>query len=404
MGVVVIGAGHAGGQLVASLRQAKFEAPITLIGSEPHLPYQRPPLTKEYMRGTFDLDRVHLRNEEFYKTQNVELNLNQRVQSIDRDSKKIQLDDETLLPYDQLVLATGSTPIQLDLPGIDANGVHLLRTIEDVDSIKSELNAPKTVAIVGGGYIGLEAASSLRIGGHQVHIFEIEGELLKRVAPPEISDFFSALHRDNGVNIHLETSIVSVNACADNEVKSVTLTTGDELNCDMVIVGVGIRPIVDLASDANLKVSNGIWVDEYCRTLDPWIYAIGDCTNHPNPLIGERLRLESVPNAMEQARVAANNLSGKSTVYASYPWFWSDQYDFKLQIVGFAAERDENIFRGQMESGTWSSFHLRQGVLIGADSINSPRDFMAARQLVGKEVDSRALGDEKIDLKTLIQR
>ena len=404
MSVVIVGAGHAGGQVAASLRQLKYEGPITLIGSEQYVPYQRPPLTKEYLRGEEGLDRVTLRPEAFYEKNDVSLTLGRRVQSIDRDQKLVVLDGDEDLLYDKLVLATGSTPILPPIPGADLQGVHLLRTIDDVDAIVEELESTSNIGIIGGGYIGLEAAASFRHLGMNAAVVEMEDRLLKRVATAELADFYAGLHRQNGVDIHLDSQVTWICGDTSGRVESLVVSDGAKLDLNLVIVGVGIRPNTELASEAGLSVENGIRVNEHCETDDPSIYAVGDCTNHPNPLIDRRLRLESVPNAMEQARVAAANIVGTPTTYASFPWFWSDQYDLKLQMVGFATDRDESVTRGERESNSFAEFHLKDGVLVGADAINSPREFMAARQLCGKTVDAQSLRDTSVDLRSLLKK
>lgn len=402
MSVVIVGGGHAGGQVAASLRQLKYEGPITLVGSESYVPYQRPPLTKEYLRGEQGLDRVTLRPEAFYEKNNVTLMLGREIRSINRDQKLVELDGEDELTYDKLVLATGSTPILPPIPGVNLDGVHLLRTIKDVDAIVKELKSSTTIGIIGGGYIGLEAAASFRHLGLDASVIEMEDRLLKRVATEELASFYADLHRQNGVDIHLNSQVTEICGDEDGRVSSLVVSDGTRIDLNLVIVGVGIRPNTELASEAGLSVENGIRVNEHCETDDADIYAIGDCTNHPNPLIDRRLRLESVPNAMEQARVAAANITGTPTKYASFPWFWSDQYDLKLQMVGFASDRDETVTRGNRDSNAFADFHVKDGVLVGADAINSPRDFMAARQLCGKSVDAEALGDPLVDLRTLL--
>ncbi len=403
MSVVIVGGGHAGGQVAASLRQLKYEGPITLIGSERYLPYQRPPLTKEYLRREHDLDRVTLRPEAFYEKSDVTLMLGRKVQAIDRESKFVDLDGQEQLSYDKLVLATGSTPILPPIEGSNLSGVHVLRTIDDVDAIAQELKSSTTIGIIGGGYIGLEAAASLRHLGFSVSVVEMEDRLLKRVATEELASFYSALHESHGVDIHLNSQVTKIRADDTERVSSLVISDGAEIDLNLVIVGVGIRPNTDLASNAGLEVDNGIRVNEHCQTEDPDIYAVGDCTNHPNPLIDRRLRLESVPNAMEQARVAAANIAGNPTTYASYPWFWSDQYDLKLQMVGFATDRDRSVTRGERDADSFAHFHLKGDVLVGADAVNSPREFMAARQLCGKQVDARALSDSTVDLRSLLK-
>ena len=281
-------------------------------------------------------------------------------------------------------------------------GVHVLRTIDDVDAIVTELGTTSSIGIVGGGYIGLEAAASFRHLGFKTAVIEMEDRLLKRVATEELASFYANLHRQHDVDIHLNSQVTEICADSDGRVSSLTVSDGAKIDLDLVIVGVGIRPNTDLASDAGLSVENGIRVNERCETEDADIYAVGDCTNHPNPLINRRLRLESVPNAMEQARVAAANIAGTPTTYASFPWFWSDQYELKLQMVGFATDRDETVTRGERDSNSFADFHLKDGVLVGADAVNSPREFMASRQLCGKKVDLGKLGDPLVDLRSLL--
>ncbi len=404
MSVVIVGAGHAGGQVAASLRQLKYEEPITLIGSERYVPYQRPPLTKEYLRREEGLDRVTLRPETFYEKNDISLMLGCEVQSIDRNQKVVVLDGNEDIQYDKLVLATGSTPILPPIPGTDLQGVHLLRTIDDVDAIVNELESTSNIGIIGGGYIGLEAAASFRHLGMNASVVEMEDRLLKRVATTELADFYANLHRQHGVDIHLDSQVTEICGDANGRVESLSVSDGAKLDLNLVIVGVGIRPNTELAAEAGFSVENGIRVNERCETDDPSIYAVGDCTNHPNPLIDRRLRLESVPNAMEQARVAAANIVGRPTTYATFPWFWSDQYDLKLQMVGFATDRDESVTRGERESNSFAEFHLKDGVLVGADAINSPREFMAARQLCGKTVDAQSLRDTSVDLRSLLKK
>ena len=403
MSVVVIGAGHAGGQATASLRQLKYDGSITLIGAESHLPYQRPPLTKEYLRREYDISRVTLRPQAFYQKNEIELRLGCSVQTIDRSAKRIELDHGEENQYETLILATGSTPIRPPIPGIELRGVHLLRTIDDVDAIVHDLSSNASVGIIGGGYVGLEAASSLRKLGFNVSVIEMEDRLLKRVATEQLATFYLNLHQRHGVDIRLSTRVTAIRGDCSDRVSSLELSEGTALNVNVVIVGVGVRPATTIATTAGLDVDNGIRVNEHCQTNDPNIYAIGDCTNHPNPLLDRRLRLESVANAMEQARVVANNIGGKETIYASYPWFWSDQYEYKLQMVGFAEDRDESATRGAHASDSFIDFHIKNGILIGADAINSPREFMAARQLCGRAVNAKQLSDASIDIRTMLQ-
>lgn len=402
MAVVIVGAGHAGGQVAASLRQLKYEGPITLIGGEPSLPYQRPPLTKEYLRGEFDTNRLLIRPEAFYDNNDITTVMGRLVTAVDQSRQKVLCDDGSHHTYDSLVLTTGSYPIKPDIPGIDLKGVHLLRTTQDVDQITSELKEDSTVAVIGGGYIGLEAAASLQQQGCEVYVFETEDRLLKRVATEELSSFFYDIHSNHGINFCLNTQVTEISGDQNEHVTEVTNSNGYRVDVDMVVVGVGIRPAISLAEQMNLRCKNGVWVDEHTRTSSPNVYAAGDCTNHPNSLLDTRLRLESVPNAMEQARTTASNLLGNDSEYAAYPWFWSDQYDLKLQMVGFGTDRDVSVSRGNRADNSFIDFHMKEGVLIGADAVNSPRMFMAARRLVGQTLSATDLANEELDLKQLL--
>ena len=400
MAFVIVGGGHAAGQAAASLRQEGYEGELVIVADEPHIPYQRPPLSKQYLAGEQGLDRVYLRAEKFYADKSVDVRRSTRVAAIDRGAKTLALEDGGHVPYEKLLLATGARPRMLDLAGADLPGIHYLRTIADSDAIKADLVPGRRLAVVGGGYIGLEVAAVATAAGLSVAVVEMEDRILQRVTTPAMSEFYRKLHDDAGVAIHagaraeafVGTDAVTAVRCAD----------GSEIPADVVVVGVGILPNVELAADAGLACGDGIVVDERCGTADPDILAAGDCTNHPNVLLDRRLRLESVPNAMEQARVAAANMLGKDRLYASVPWFWSDQYDLKLQMVGFSGDGDTTVTRGDPAARRFAVFHLRDGVLVAADAVNSPREFMACRQLVGKRVDGTQLADPLVDLKTLI--
>jgi len=397
-GMVIIGAGHAAGQAAASLRQEKYEGPITIIGDESHIPYQRPPLSKQYLSGEQGIERVYLRPEKFYADKDVTLKLNTRVIAIDRSAKSVQLDNNTV-DYDKLIIATGSRPRRLNIDGSDLAGIHYLRTIEDVDTIRTEMADAKNLVIVGGGYIGLEVASVCLGAGINVHVLEMEERILQRVTTPQMSDYYHNLHTGRGVNIHTSTGVTGF--AGQSRVEKVLCGDAGEFDADLVIVGIGILPNVELAEAAGLDCNNGIVVDEHCRTSDPNIYAAGDCSNHPNALLDRRLRLESVPNAMEQARVCASNMLGGDKVYASIPWFWSDQYELKLQMVGFSSDGNQQVLRGDMATNEFAVFYLNDGRVVAADAVNSPKEFMICKQLVGKMVDVDALADPDADLKSL---
>ena len=400
MAFVIVGGGHAGGQAAASLRQAGHGGGIVLVGEEPHVPYQRPPLSKEYLAGGQTLDRVYLRSEQFYQDKAITLRRGARAVGLDPAAHVVVLEDGEALRYEKLLLATGGRARALPVDGADLDGIHLLRTIADVDAIKAELHPGKRLAIIGGGYIGLEAAAVAVRAGLRVTVLELEERILKRVVTAEMSRFYQTLHADAGVVVRTGAEVVGFQGA--RRVRAVRCADGATVPADIVIVGVGITPNVALAEDAGLACGDGIVVDERCATSAPDVYAAGDCTNHPNPLLGRRLRLESVPNAMEQSRVAAANMAGQDKTYAAVPWFWSDQYDLKLQMVGFAADGDTRVVRGDPAAHRFAVFHLAAGTLVAAEAVNSPREFMACRQLVGRQVDAKRLADPLVDLKTLL--
>ena len=397
--ILIVGGGHAAGQGAASLRQSGYDGELIVVCDEPHIPYQRPPLSKQYLAGEHGLDRVYLRPEAFYQGRGIELRSGRRATEIDVKAKTVVLDDASTLAYDKLLLATGSRVRKLDLPGGALSGVHYLRNIADADNIKADMAPGRRVTIVGGGYIGLEVASVAVQAGLSVTVLEMEDRILKRVASAEMSAFYHALHTDAGVDIR--TGASAQHFAGNERVEQVVCADGMEVASDLVVVGVGVAPNIELAQSAGLTCENGILVDERCATSAPDIYAAGDCTNHPNPILGRRLRLESVPNAMEQSRVAAANLAGQEKVYANVPWFWSDQYDLKLQMVGFSTDGDSHVVRGDPAARKFVMFYLKDDVLIAADAVNAPREFMTCRQLVGRSVDARQLADPGIDLKQL---
>jgi 3-phenylpropionate/trans-cinnamate dioxygenase ferredoxin reductase subunit len=398
-GVVIIGAGHAAGQAAASLRQAKFEGDITIIGDEAHIPYQRPPLSKAYLKGEQGADKVYLRAAAFYDDRNIELKLSTQVTAIDTAAKTVGLDNGETLAYEHLLISTGSRPRKLTIEGSDLPGIHYLRTMDDVDGLRDGMREGANLVIVGGGYIGLEVAAVGRELGLNVHVLEMEERILQRVTTPEMSAYYHQLHEGRGVNIHTNTGVTGF--AGDGKVQEVIC--GDErFPADIVIVGIGIIPNTELAEAAGIHCDNGIVVDDHCRTSVPDVYAAGDCTNHPNPLLDRRLRLESVPNAMDQARVSTANMLGDDKTYAAIPWFWSDQYELKLQMVGFSADGDTQVLRGDMAANQFAVFYLKDGKVVAADAVNSPKEFMLCKQLVGKVADPAMLADPEADLKALL--
>ncbi len=404
-GVIIVGAGHAAGQAVASLRAEGYEGPITVIGDEPYVPYQRPPLSKKFLAGEIDIDRVYFKPPDFYEKSEAEMLLGKRVVEIERPKKLVHLDDGTTRPYDKLILATGSRVRELNVPGFDLDGVFYLRTIEDVEAIQERFNKGGKMVVVGGGYIGLEVAAVAVKHGLDVTVLEMAPMVLARVVDPIVSKFYTRIHTDEGVKIETGVAVSGFEG-ANGKIERIDCADGKKFDADFVVVGVGIIPNVELAEEANLKVENGIVVDELCRTEDPDIYAIGDCTNHPNPILGQRLRLESVHNALEQGKTAAASICGKEKPYAQVPWFWSDQYDLKLQIVGLSAGYDEAVVRGDPDnSRSFAVFYLKDGVMIASDAVNRAPEHMMSRRLIAAKakIPAEKLRDESINMKDMAE-
>lgn len=399
--IVIVGAGHCAGQLAARLRAEGFEGAVTIVGDEPHVPYQRPPLSKQFIAGEMDLDRVYLRPEDFYESSNVTLRLGTRVTAIDRDARSITLDDGERMGYDKLVLATGARARELKVPGAHLEGITCLRNLDHARDIRERIRPGARLAIVGGGYIGLELAAVTVRAGMSVTVLEMAQRLLSRVVAEPVSDFYLRLHTDAGVDVRTGVRVVGFEG--EERVQRVLVEGGDALDVDFVVIGVGVVPNVELAAEAGLATDDGIVVDEFGRTDDPHIYAAGDCTRHPSMLYSRRVRLESVHNAMAQAKVVAANLCGKDTAYDEVPWFWSDQYDVKLQIAGLSEGYDETVIRGDPGGGAFTVFYLKDGVVIAADTVNGMRDHMACRTLITKraQISPEALADTGTELKDL---
>lgn len=397
--VIVVGAGQAGSSCVAKLRNAGFDGQITLIGEEPVPPYQRPPLSKAYLLGDMTLERLFLRPESFYTEHNIELRMNTRVDAIDKDNQTIVVGGETL-HYDDLVLTTGSTPNRLPAKiGGALDGVFVVRDLADVDAMAPRFKAGAKVLIVGGGYIGLEAASVASKLGLEVTLVEMADRILQRVAAPQTSDFFRDLHNSHGVNIREGVGLDRL--LGEGAVTGARLTDGSELDVDFVIVGVGIAPETALAAEAGLTLENGIKVDAHGRSSDPHIWAAGDCASFPYR--DTRIRLESVPNAIDQAEVVAENIMGAAKDYVAKPWFWSDQYDVKLQIAGLNTGYDRVVTR---RTGDAVSFWYFAGsTLLAVDAANDPRGYMIGKRLIeaGKSPDPSAIENPETDMKALLK-
>ena len=402
-GVLVVGAGHAAGALAAALRQGGHEGAITLVGDEPLAPYQRPPLSKAVLKGEASPDTLLLRPAAFYDDKSITLRLGERVVAVDRAARTATLADGTVLRWDVLVLATGSRLRALPVPGADAHGVLELRTAADGERLRAALGAGRRLAVVGGGYVGLEVAASARALGCEVVVVEREPRLLARVASPVLSDFFARCHAARGVALELGATVAGFETEA-GEVRGVRLADGRVLACDVAVVGIGALANDALAAAAGLECRDGIVVDDAARTSDPAVYAIGDCTNRPLPRYDRRMRLESVPNALEQAKQAAAAILGKPVPRSELPWFWSDQYDVRLQIAGLPFDVAQTVVRGDPASGRFVVFHLDAGNRLQAvEAVSSPAEFMAARGWAGagQIIDPQRAADPAVPVKQI---
>ncbi|MGF6507351.1 NAD(P)/FAD-dependent oxidoreductase [Paraburkholderia sp. 32] len=400
---IIVGASHAAAQLAPSLRQEGWEGRIVVIGDEPRLPYHRPPLSKAYLLGDKQADDLLIRAADVYARFNIEFRLGERVDSIDRSDRTVTLRSGEKLAYDKLALCTGTRVRTVTLPGSTLLGVHYLRNIDDIDRIKADVRAGGRAVIVGGGYIGLETAAVLTKLGMHTTVLEMAPRVLARVTAPQVSGFFERVHREEGVDIRTEIAVRGFEGTS--RVEQVVCEDGTVFAADLVIIGVGVMPNVELAAQANLATDNGILVDACARTGDPDIVAAGDCTMHPSPYYGY-IRLESVPNATEQAKSAAASVCAKEKPYAALPWFWSDQYDIKLQIAGLNQGYDQVAVRGDLESGrSFCAFYLKDGRLIAADCVNRPQEFMFSKKLIAEQIEVSAaqLADEALPLKSLIE-
>ena len=380
--IVIVGAGQAGVQALDTLRRKGFVGEITLVGEEPWLPYQRPPLSKKFLSGSMERERLLIRPEAFFAEHKIRVLRERRVMRIDRAGRAIHLDDGVVVKYDRLLLATGSHPRRSSAPGADLGGVHFLRNVADVERIRGEFVRGKRLVIVGAGYIGLEVAATASEMGLEVTVLEQAERVLSRVTCPQISSFYQSEHAKHGVRIVCGAQVSEIEGGADGRVRAVSCDDGSSHPADVALIGIGVNATDVLAQEAGLECANGIVVDQHCRTSDPHIYAAGDCTSHPNIHYGRRVRLESVDNAFEQGTSAALNMLGTPTPHDKLPWFWSDQYDLKMIIVGLSQGYDEVVMRGSVDARSFSACYLREGELIAVDTVNAPKDQMAARKLV----------------------
>lgn len=399
--IAIVGAGQAAGQAAQSLRQRGFTGPIVIIGDEPFVPYQRPPLSKKFLAGEMELERLHIKPAHYYSDHDIQLLLATRVTAINPDTRSLQLGNGKTLAYDKLLLTTGSRVRKLSIAGNDLAGIHYLRNVADVQAIQHNFKPGARLVIVGAGYIGLEVAAVAVSHGLEVTVLEAEARAMNRVVAPEVSAFFHDLHTAAGVKIQFGRMVKAFGG--KDSVNEVICADGSAVPADLCIVGIGIIPNTELAEAAGITCDNGILVDEFAATNLPGIYAAGDCTRHPNKLLGVNLRLESVHNALEQAKTAAATLCGEQLPYAQVPWFWSDQYDVKLQIVGINTGYDQLIIRGAPGEGSFAAFYLKNRQLLAVDAINSPREFMLGKKLIPAKAhfDPAQLANPSIDFKML---
>jgi 3-phenylpropionate/trans-cinnamate dioxygenase ferredoxin reductase subunit len=400
--ILIIGGGQAGAQAIDTLRREGFSGRLVLIGDEPVLPYQRPPLSKKYLSGEMAADRLLFRHQSFYDEHRIELKLGQPAVRLDAAARQVTLADGEKLTYDRLLLCLGAASRQLSCPGANLQGVHYLRGLADVAPIQTGIKPQARVVIIGGGYIGLETAATCRKMGCEVTVLEMADRIMNRVVAPCVSQYFAQEHSTHGVNILCDMRVVRLEG--EGRAERVVCTDGSSHAADLVIVGVGAVATTKLASDAGLACDNGILVDEYCRTSDAAIYAAGDCTNHPSLRFGRRVRLESVDNAFEQAKTAALNLLERPVTHDRVPWFWSDQFDNKLLIVGLSQDYDRQVLRGDPASRSFSVCYLKGRELLAVEAINHSKDYMAARKLIAErtQLDMDKLADPQLSLKEAI--
>ncbi len=400
--IVIVGAGHGGAQAAIALRQAKFEGTIAMIGDEPELPYERPPLSKEYFSGEKAFERILIRPAAFWAERNVEMLLNRRVVAVDPAAHSLSIADGATIGYGQLIWATGGSPRRIGCAGNDLIGVHTVRTRADADRMLAELDGVEQAVVIGGGYIGLEAAAVLAKFGKKVVLLEALDRVLARVAGEPLSRFYEAEHRAHGVDVRLGAAVECIEG--EGRVSGVRMKDGSVIPAQMVIVGIGIVPAVEPLIAAGAQGGNGVAVDHQCRTSLPDIFAIGDCALHANRFADDMpIRLESVQNANDQATLVAKTIMGQELAYDAVPWFWSNQYDLKLQTVGLSTGHDAAIVRGDPANRSFSVVYLKEGRVIALDCVNATKDFVQGRKLVVERLspDLAVLADASVPLKEL---
>jgi 3-phenylpropionate/trans-cinnamate dioxygenase ferredoxin reductase subunit len=398
---VVVGASLAGARAVETLRAEGFDGRVVLVGAENHLPYDRPPLSKEVILGHKQPGETLIHPAEFYSDNDIELLLGARATRIDTHGSRVELDRGRSIAADKVLLCTGTTPRRPDVPGLDLDGVHFLRTVDDSAAIRDKLRAGGSVVIVGGGLIGIELAASALVLGNDVTVLERDAGLLRRVLGARIGDRLSRLHSENGIRIRTNAEVARIEG--DHHVRRVHTMDGFVVDADVVVVGIGVVPAIELARDSGIDLDNGIIVDEFCETSVPNVYAAGDIANHLNEVAGERIRLEHWQNAQNQGIAAARSMVGHREPYRDVPWFWSDQGETNIQVAGRPRASDDLVWRGDPESMEFSVFHLRDGVLVGAVGVNRRRDVRMAMSLIDKQVrpERALLADPAVDLRKI---
>jgi 3-phenylpropionate/trans-cinnamate dioxygenase ferredoxin reductase component len=400
---LIVGSGHGGAQAAIALRQQKFDGSIAIIGDEPEFPYERPPLSKEYFSGEKPFERIMIRPPKFWEDKDISMALGRRIISVDAATRNVTTDQDEKISYEKLIWATGGSPRMLPLPGSHLIGVQGVRTKADADAMIAAASKANHIVIIGGGYIGLEAAAVLAKSGKRVIVLEALQRVLARVAGEPLSRFYENEHRSHGVDIRLGVSVSSIEG--SERVRSVRLDDGEFIDADLVIVGIGIIPAVEPLKDAGVICDNGVIVDEYCRTSDPDIYAIGDCAAHRSVYAESAfIRLESVQNANDMANVAAKSICGISEPYSNVPWFWSNQYDLKLQTVGLSIGYDDLVVRGEPETRRFSVIYLKADRVIALDCVNAMKDYVQGKALVLNRamIEKDQLANADIPLKDLV--
>ena len=400
--LLIIGAGQSAIQCISTLKKEGYSGSITLVGEEEHLPYQRPPLSKGFLEDSVNKERLYFKKLEFFTENKVQLYLGLSAEKLEIDNQKVYLSDNSVLEFDKLVFATGSRVRLLDFPGSELKSIFYLRDLDDAEAIKKDLETSENLVIIGAGYIGLEAAAIAAKKNKKVTIIEMADRVMNRTVDPQISEYYLNLHKSYGVNFHFNTSLETINKVSDS--LEVICSDGTEMKADSVLIGAGVVPNIELAEEAGIYCDNGIIVDEFGQTNFKNIYACGDCTNHPNKILNKNLRLESVHNAMEQAKTVAFSVMNNPMEYNQVPWFWSDQYDHKLQIVGLSGDHDAVTMRGNVNDAKFMLFYTKDEELIAVDAINNPKEFLISRKLVANKVKIKpnVISDLNTNLNDLI--